>query len=115
VLRTGVIFLTIFFITVLMIGENAAKYNVLLGCLLGIGYGCDGLAFNLLAFEITEPETREFFNGYMGTLESLGGMIGPCIAGFIIGKMKSEIGYMTAFSISLDLFLLAVFMSFIIQ
>src|SRR5699024_9860290 len=32
-LRTGVIFLTIFFITVLMIGENAAKYNVLLGCL----------------------------------------------------------------------------------
>src|SRR5699024_5375873 len=51
-LKTGVIFLTIFFITVLMIGENAAKYNVLLGCLLGIGYGCYGLAFNLLAFEI---------------------------------------------------------------
>ncbi|HLR23681.1 MAG TPA: MFS transporter [Pseudogracilibacillus sp.] len=115
VLRTGVIFLTIFFITVLMIGENAAKYNVLLGCLLGIGYGCYGLAFNLLAFEITEPETRDFFNGYMGALESLGGMIGPFIAGFIIAKMKTEIGYMTVFSISLGLFLLAVFMSFFIQ
>src|SRR5699024_188865 len=115
VLRTGVIFLTIFFITVLIIGENAAKYNFLLGCLLGVGYVCYGLAFNLLAFEITEPETRDFFNLYMGALESLGGMIGPFIAGFIIAKMKTEIGYMTVLSISLGLFLLAVFMSFFIQ
>src|SRR5699024_5118366 len=58
---------------------------------------------------------RDFFNGYMGALESLGGMIGPFIAGFIIAKMKTEIGYMTVFSISLGLFLLAVFMSFFIQ
>src|SRR5699024_12355087 len=87
VLRTGVIFLTIFFITVLMIGDNAAKYNVLLGCLLRIGYGCYGLAFYLLAFEITEPETRDFFNGYMEALESLGGMRGLFIADFIIAKM----------------------------
>src|SRR5699024_8038074 len=37
------------------------------------------------------------------------------IAGFIIAKMKTEIGYMTVFSISLGLFLLAVFMNFFIQ
>src|SRR5699024_3807740 len=115
VLRTGVIFLTIFFIIVLIIGENEAKYNVLIGCLLRIGYCVYGLAFNLLASEITESETIVVFNGYMGALESLGGMIGPFIAGVIISKMKTEIGYMTVLSILLGLFLLAVFMSFFIQ
>src|SRR5690625_4680736 len=50
ILRTGVIFLSIFFLTVLIIGDKAAVFNILLGCLLGIGYGFYWLAFNLLTF-----------------------------------------------------------------
>lgn len=114
VLRAGVIFLSVFFMMVLFIGEKAATYNILLGGLLGVGYGFYGLAFSVLIFEITEPETRDFFNGYMGALESFGGMIGPFISGIIIAKMDTEIGYMTVFSISLCLFLLAVLTSFFV-
>src|SRR5699024_4397928 len=115
VLRLGVIFLAFFFITVLLLGQLAAKYNVLLGCLLGIGYGFYWLAFNVLTFEITEPDTRDFFNGFMGALESLGGMIGPLLAGIIIANMKTNIGYMTVFSISLGLFIFAIIGSFFIH
>mgnify|MGYP001467975543 CR=1 FL=1 len=115
VLRLGVIFLTLFFLTVLIIGNKAAYYNILLGCLLGIGYGFYWLAFNVLTFEITEPETRDFFNGFLGGLESLGGMIGPIFAGFLITKLKTEIGYTTIFSISLSLFVLAVICSFFLD
>src|SRR5690625_3404043 len=46
VLRLGVIFLSIFFLTVLIIGKQAATYNMLLGCLLGIGYGFYWLALD---------------------------------------------------------------------
>jgi len=115
VLRLGVIFLSFFFLTVLIIGKHAATFNILLGCLLGIGYGFYWLAFNVLTFEITEPETRDFFNGFMGGLESLGGMVGPLLAGIIISKMSTNIGYMTVFSISLGLFILAVVSSFFLK
>lgn len=115
VLRLGVIFLSVFFLTVLLIGKHAATFNVLLGCLLGVGYGFYWLAFNVLTFEITEPETRDFFNGFMGGLESLGGMVGPLLAGIIISQMPTNVGYMTVFSISLCLFVLAVISSFFLK
>src|SRR5690625_4812141 len=112
VLRLGVTFLSIFFLTVLIIGERAAVFNFLLGCLLGVGYGFYWLAFNVLTFEITEPETRDFFNGFLAGLESLGGMIGPVLAGIIITRLATDVGYTTVFSISLGLFVLAVVCSF---
>ncbi|QOR65540.1 MFS transporter [Cytobacillus suaedae] len=115
VLRLGVTFLAIFFITVLIIGENASEYLVLLGASLGIGYGFYWLAFNVLTFEITEPETRDFFNGFLGILGSSAGMIGPIVAGYIISTMEKFTGYTVIFTISLALFTGAVVLSFFIK
>ncbi|MRG86604.1 MFS transporter [Salinibacillus xinjiangensis] len=115
VLRLGVTFLSLFFMTVLMVGEHAAKYNIILGGILGIGYGFYWLAFHVLTFEITEPETRDFFNGFFGLLQSFGGMIGPFTAGLIISKMEANTGYTTIFTISLILFVVAVGCSFFIN
>ncbi|MGJ7912145.1 MFS transporter [Neobacillus sp. LXY-1] len=112
VLRIGVIFLALFYLTVLMTGSKAATYLLLLGGLLGIGYGFYWLAYNVLTFEITEPETRDFFNGFLGILSSLGGMIGPIAAGIIITRFEKFAGYTIVFGISLGLFALAVFLSF---
>lgn len=115
VLRLGVIFLSIFFLGVLMIGERIATYNFMLGSLLGIGYGFYWLAFNVLTFEITEPDTRDFFNGFLGILQSFGGMIGPLLAGTIIAKMSGNKGYTVIFSISFVLFICAVLCSFFLK
>ncbi|KGP72978.1 MFS transporter [Pontibacillus yanchengensis] len=115
VLRLGVIFLSLFFLTVLIVGEQAATYKILLGSVLGIGYGFYWLAFNVLTFEITEPETRDFFNGFLGLLQSFGGMVGPILAGFIISRMTENTGYTIIFSISLSLFILAVISSFFLK
>jgi MFS transporter, YQGE family, putative transporter len=112
VLRFGVIFLALFYISVLAFGESAENYLVVLGALLGIGYGFYWLAFNVLTFEITEPETRDFFNGFLGTLTSAGGMIGPILAGFIISRFASYKGYTIVFGLSLLLFAIAVLLSF---
>ncbi|WP_338451621.1 MFS transporter [Niallia oryzisoli] len=112
VLRIGVIFLALFYLSVLAFGASASKYLLILGALLGIGYGFYWLAFNVLTFEITEPETRDFFNGFLGILTSAGGMIGPFAAGFIISKLEKVSGYSIVFGISLGLFALAVVLSF---
>ncbi|MEH7252582.1 MFS transporter [Neobacillus niacini] len=112
VLRIGVTFLAVFYIVVLITGKNASTYLLLLGGLLGVGYGFYWLAFNVLTFEITEPETRDFFNGFLGILTSFGGMIGPIAAGFIITRFEKFTGYFIIFGISLSLFTLAVLLSF---
>jgi YQGE family putative transporter len=112
VLRIGVISLALFYLAVLITGTNASAYLLFLGGLLGIGYGFYWLAYNVLTFEITEPETRDFFNGFLGILSSAGGMIGPIAAGIIITKFEEFTGYTFVFGLSLALFGLAVFMSF---
>ncbi len=115
VLRIGVIFLSIFYLAVLFIGSRAGDFLLLLGGLLGVGYGFYWLAYNVLTFEITEPDTRDFFNGFLGILSSGGGMIGPLAAGLIISKMESDTGYYVIFGLSLFLFSIAVFFSFYLK
>lgn len=115
VLRLGVIFLSLFFLTVLILRDQAAHFNVLLGVLIGIGYGFYWLAFNVLTFEITEPYNRVFFNGILGSLQSISGMIGPVLSGAIIVRMQMNTGYMTIFTMSFILFIMAVILSFFIQ
>src|SRR5699024_2262725 len=71
--------------------------------------------YNVLTFEITEPETRDFFNGFLGVLQSFGGMVGPLAAGIIISKMTDNAGYTTIFAISFSMFILAVICSFFLN
>jgi YQGE family putative transporter len=115
VLRLGVVFLALFYLSVLFIGDQASTYLLMLGSLLGIGYGFYWLAFNVLTFEITEPETRDFFNGFLGILASVGGMIGPFAAGYIISTLEKFTGYTVIFTISLILFSAAVILSLFIK
>ncbi|WP_019242578.1 MULTISPECIES: MFS transporter [Bacillus] len=115
VLRMGVLFLAIFYLVVLFVGDFAAKYIVLLGAIQGIGSGLYWLAYNVLTFEITEPENRDFFNGFLGILNSIGGMVGPFTAGFIISHLVGNTGYSVIFAISMMLFAIAVIMSFFIN
>lgn len=113
VFRIGVAFLALFYLCVLFSRGHAGDFIVLLGGLLGIGYGFYWLAYNVLTFEITEPETRDFFNGFMGAFGSIGGMAGPFAAGLIISAI-GKTGYTVVFALSLILFALAVVLSFFI-
>ncbi|MDE1455344.1 MFS transporter, partial [Bacillus paralicheniformis] len=115
ILRFGVSFLAVFYLTVLLAGENAGSRLVLLGSVLGIGYGFYWLAFNVLTFEITEPDTRDFFNGFLGILNSGAGMIGPIVAGYVISRLADNTGYTVIFSLSLALFSVAVITSFFLK
>lgn len=115
VLRLGVLFLAAFYVAVLSFGDHARHYLLFIGGLLGIGYGLYWLAYNVLTFEITEPETRDTFNGLQGITGSVGGMVGPFFAGYIITRLSKDNGYLLIFSISLVLFVLAVCCSFLLK
>ncbi|HET7628453.1 MAG TPA: MFS transporter [Bacillales bacterium] len=115
VLRVGVSLLSVFFLTVLFFGDHIEGLQMVMGGLLGIGFGFYWLAFNVLTFEITEPDTRDFFNGFLGLLSSLAGMIGPFSAGAIISSMEKFTGYRIIFTLSLLFFCCAVVLSFYLK
>lgn len=112
ILKLGVIFLALFYMAVLYTGEQASEHIIILGSILGIGYGFFWLAYNLLTFEITDPENRDFFNGFSGIMTSIGGMVGPFLAGYIITHTVGNKGYSFIFTVSMFFFGVAVILSF---
>ncbi|WP_051189031.1 MFS transporter [Halalkalibacillus halophilus] len=115
ILRIGILFISIFFMTVLLLGDYASNYNMMLGAILGIGYGFFWLAFNVLTFEVTEPYSRDLFNSNLGKLQSFSGMVGPLSAGLIIRYAENSGGYLIIFFISFMLFIAAIVTSFFME
>ncbi|TFB24817.1 MFS transporter [Filobacillus milosensis] len=115
ILRAGIFIISVFFISVLLLSTKASDLYLMLGAIIGAGYGLFWLAYNILIFEVTEPYTRDFFNGMFGALQSLSGMVGPLSAGFIITNLTGYKGYLTIFFISFVLFILAIICSIFLE
>ncbi|WP_124727977.1 MFS transporter [Staphylospora marina] len=115
IIRLGVAFLSVFYLTVFWLGERAAGNHLFLGVLLGIGSGFFWLSFNVLYFEITERDNRDLFNGINGLIGSLAGIAAPFTSGWIISGMGESVGYRVIFAMSLGIFVLAVLVSFLFK
>lgn len=114
-LRLGIAISAIFYLLVLLLKGSAIDYAYVLGAVQGIGAGMYWLAFNVVYFEVTEPDNRDRFNGGAGLLGSGAGMIAPWLSGWIIVNMADNAGYMLIFSISLGVFVLGVCISFFLR
>jgi YQGE family putative transporter len=114
-LRTGIVVSASFYLSVLILGEKAASFILLLGFLQGIGHGFFWSSFNIVFFEITSRENRDKFNGLAGVFGSFVGMISPLAAGYLISRMTGTKGYMTIFAISLGIYIGGVILSFFLK
>ncbi|MEC2345599.1 MFS transporter [Paenibacillus barengoltzii] len=111
-LRLGIIVSGIFYLLVLWTGKHTVDYIWPLGLLFGTGSGLFWLAFNVVYFEVTDVETRDRFNGWVGILGSVIGIFGPWISGWIISMKHGEAGYQLIFTISLIVYGVGILLSF---
>lgn len=116
-LRLGVALSAVFYLAVLLLGRRAADLVIPLGILQGMAAGFFWLAFNVVYFEITEPDNRDKFNGWSGLIGSLSSMIAPWISGLMITRVGDGAGsgYRMIFSLSLTVFLIGVIVSFFLK
>jgi YQGE family putative transporter len=114
-LRLGVAVSALFYILILWLGVRAVDYVMWLGVVMGLASGLFWIAFNIVYFEVTNPETRDKFNGVAGLLGSGAGMIAPWLSGYFITHMKDTTGYRLIFTISLVIFLIGVVTSFFLK
>jgi MFS transporter, YQGE family, putative transporter len=114
-LRLGMVFLSLFYLTVLLLGMRSVDHVMMLGTLLGLGAGFFWLAYNVLYFEITEKENRDLFNGVNGLIYSVSGIVAPLLSGLMITRIDHFTGYRIIFAISLLVFVIAVLVSFLFK
>lgn len=114
-IRLGVAMLSIFYLTVLLLGTRSIQYVWILGTLLGLGSGFFWLAYNVLYFEITDRANRDIFNGVNGFIGSVAGIVAPLVSGWIITRIDHLTGYRIIFGISMGIFLAAVVVSFLFK
>jgi len=114
-LRAGMLLSAVFYFFVLLLGPNAAHYAQPLGILQGAAGGLFWLAYNVLYFEVTEPDNRDRFNGWAGLLGSFAGMFAPWISGLLIVRMADANGYTLIFSLSFGVFLIGVVTSLFLK
>ena len=111
-LRVGIVLSGVFYCTVLLLGQQAKSYYVPLGILHGMALGFFWLAFNVVYFEVTDPDNRDRYNGWAGLLGSAAGIVAPWVSGLLITSMQGEKGYRLIFTLSLVIFSISVILSF---
>ncbi|XEC93466.1 MFS transporter [Paenibacillus tarimensis] len=114
-LRLGVVLSGSFYLAVLLLGKLAIYYVIPLGMLNGMASGFFWLAYNVVYFEITEPDNRDRFNGFAGLLGSGAGIVAPWVSGLLITAFAGDRGYKIIFTISLAVFGLAALLSFFLK
>jgi YQGE family putative transporter len=114
-LRLGTAMSGIFYMLVLWAGPKAVDWIWPLGILLGCALGLFWIAFNVVYFEVTDRENRDLFNGWVGLLGSMTGIIGPWFSGLIISRMADNSGYRLIFTVSLVIYVIAVVFSFFLK
>jgi YQGE family putative transporter len=114
-LRLGTGLSGVFYMLVLWTGARAVDWIWPLGLLLGCALGLFWLAFNVVYFEVTDRDNRDLFNGWVGLLGSMTGIIGPWFSGFVISRMADNTGYRLIFTVSLVIYIIAVVFSFFLK
>lgn len=114
-LRAGIALSGLFYCAVLLLGGAARSWIVPLGILSGMAGGLFWLAYNVVYFEITEPDTRDRFNGWAGLLGAAAGIVAPWTSGVVITSMQGVSGYRIIFTISLAIFAISVVLSFFLK
>ncbi|MCJ8013336.1 MFS transporter [Paenibacillus sp. KQZ6P-2] len=114
-LRVGIVLSGVFYLLVLWVGSDIIHWIWPLGLLLGISTGLFWLSFNVVYFEVTNRENRDLFNGWVGLLGSITGIIGPWFSGLLITWLKGDRGYRLIFTISMVIYALCVVLSFFLK
>ncbi|MNW29842.1 Major Facilitator Superfamily protein [compost metagenome] len=114
-LRLGTALSGVFYLVILWLGAKSIDYIWPLGILLGAALGLFWLAFNVVYFEVTDRDSRDKFNGWVGLLGSFAGIVGPLLSAWIIAKMSDDTGYRVIFTISLGIYVGGVVLSFFLK
>lgn len=99
-----------FYLTLLVLQEQAANYLAFLGIFLGAALGCYALATHTLAYDLTDGSNREAYYNRNGLFTAGAGLLAPLVAGWTVSSFPGLAGYRLIFIISAIFFATAAVM-----
>ncbi len=109
--RLGIFLTAIFYLIVIIARENVASYYVLFALLSGFAAGFYWIGYLVLMYDVSTDVNRIRYLGLNMVFFNAAGLLGPVIAGTIIGRSENLQGYVFTFSLSFIMFLVAAIVS----
>lgn len=109
--RLGILMTALFFLLVIIARENLIPYFMLFALLNGFASGLYWVGYLVLMYDVSTDANRIRYLGLNMVFFNAAGLIGPALAGAIIGWSEGLSGYMIAFSASFALFVMAAIVS----
>ena len=114
-LRIGLLTYAVFFMLILLLGNEVISYIYLLGVIYGMATGFYWLAFNTLSFDFTHINNRDTFNGFNGSCSGIAAAISPMVSAYIISIFSGMKGYKVVFALTLAAFLALTLISILLK
>jgi len=107
VYRLGIVLNAIFYLLVIIVGENVPNYYILFAILTGIAGGFYWVGYLILQYDVSTDHNRVRYLAINMITFNSAGLLGPFLAGTIIQRMDGLQGYITIFIIAFIMFVLA--------
>lgn len=98
--RIGLLFQVAFFLCVLSLGHQAARFLELLGFLNGLGGGSFWVGQNMLIQQAIEPDQRPRYWGYVAACWSFTALVGPFTGSRVVAGFGPGVGYQVLFGLA---------------
>ncbi|MBI2421245.1 MAG: MFS transporter [Candidatus Hydrogenedentes bacterium] len=113
VFRAGMVMHAVYYATLLWLQEDAAKYVVELGALLGVAWGLFYAGANTFNYDVVEPHERNYFFGIQQAFVSTSKFIAPLLSGVLIGLFPVKLeGYIFIFAVATVIYAIGIAVSF---
>jgi MFS transporter, YQGE family, putative transporter len=109
--RLGILMMAIFFLLVIITQESVVNYYILFAVLNGFSSGLYWTGYQVLMYDVSTEQNRLRFLALNMTFFNAAGLVGPALAGFIIGRSEGLQGYIITFMIAFVMFVAAAVVS----
>jgi MFS transporter, YQGE family, putative transporter len=109
--RLGIMMTAVFFLLVVFAQEAVVRHYLLFALLNGLSAGLYWIGYLVLMYDVTTDSNRERYLGLNMAYFSAAGLVGPALAGWIIGQSPGLQGYVITFMLSFVMFMIAAVLS----
>ncbi|RUS48139.1 MFS transporter [Cohnella sp. AR92] len=105
--RIGIVMIAIFYLVVVMARESVVDYYLLFALFNGFALGLYWNGYLVLMYDVVDSSKRGRYLGINMVVFNAAGLIGPALAGFLIGWFEGLQGYVVMFSVACLMFVIA--------
>ncbi|THF78339.1 MFS transporter [Cohnella fermenti] len=109
--RVGIVLIAVFYLVVVIARDSVVDYYPLFALCNGFALGLYWNGYLVLMYDVVDSRGRGRYLGINMVVFNTAGLIGPALAGFLIGWFEGLQGYIVMFSVACFMFMIAALFS----